>query len=70
MLPLLELIPDWKEFLGGGLQAFITQNSDIIEKKASGEKPGPKGPRKKAVACFNIEKVAGQYAELYGEIIG
>jgi glycosyltransferase involved in cell wall biosynthesis len=25
--------------------------------------------REKAVACFDIEKVAGQYAELYGEII-
>ena len=25
--------------------------------------------RKKAVACFDIEKVAGQYAELYGGII-
>ena len=26
--------------------------------------------RKKAVAFFDIKKVAGQYAELYGEIIG
>jgi glycosyltransferase involved in cell wall biosynthesis len=26
--------------------------------------------RKKAVTCFDIEKVAGQYAELYGEVIG
>jgi glycosyltransferase involved in cell wall biosynthesis len=26
--------------------------------------------REKAVACFNIEKVVGQYAELYGEVLG
>ena len=26
--------------------------------------------REKAVACFDIKKVARQYAELYGEIIG
>ena len=26
--------------------------------------------REKAVACFDIEKVAGQYAELYGEVLG
>lgn len=26
--------------------------------------------REKAVACFDIEKVAGQYAELYREILG
>ncbi len=26
--------------------------------------------REKAVACFDIKKVAGQYAELYGEVPG
>lgn len=26
--------------------------------------------REKAVACFDIKKVAGQYAELYGEVLG
>ena len=26
--------------------------------------------REKAVACFDIEKVAGQYAELYREVLG
>jgi len=26
--------------------------------------------REKAVACFDIEKIAGQYAELYGEVLG
>jgi len=26
--------------------------------------------REKAVACFDIEKIARQYAELYGEVLG